>query len=257
MDEKNLVKIFIFFIIIYIIFKPSNYEVEVEYLWDVNHPPNKAKITLNPHFMYTQSASADDTLPLIIALTGDSAKYENFVNTVFKDFSIPARVVILESPSRIWPRRLPEVEFYAQAIAEFAKHLANKYPTTGKPILFGFSGGGMMSYYSALTHCEAYSIIVPVAGALTSNQKTYEPLITMDDNCKVVAFHGNKDRAVAFSRGKKAFEILNNFSKNIEFIEFNGVHLDIFNDYNKLIMDKLAQTVTTEVLVSMVDSNPD
>ena len=245
MDEKSFIKIFFFIVILYFLFRSPSYEVDVEYVWDKNHPPKKATITLNPHFLYTQNTLKSDTLPLIIALTGDSANYENFEQIVFKDFPIKARVAILESPGRLWPRRLPELEFYAEAIAKLANQLTDSYPTSGKPVLFGFSGGAMMSYYSALTHCEDYAFVMPVDGSLHENKKAFESLITMDETCKVVAFHGYRDSVVPIAQGKDTFNFLEHFSSDTDFISYDGVHLGVFNEFNELIMNKLAELVMT------------
>lgn len=196
------------------------------------------QVRLKPTIYYSSSATKYDTLPLIIALTGDGGKQENFGNLIFKYLTVPARIIVLESPARYWPGQLPALDHYGSAIASFAADMTKKYPTYGKPMLFGLSGGGRVSYYSALAYCDTYSTVVPIA-ALLKNINTFKN-ITIDNSCNVMAFHGKKDNVVGFASGKLTASELHKYSNNVVFIPFDGGHLGVFRGFRDLILNNVA-----------------
>lgn len=197
------------------------------------------QVTINYHIKYPNGGSSGDNLPLIIALHGNGDTYDNFYKYTLKDFSIPVRVVLLEAPKKYWPYEPAQLDRYSSAIASLSEGLKFKFNTQGGPVLLGYSGGGVMAYYSALTHCDSYSLVIPISGKLESRMLPKN--ITTNDNCQVLAFHGKSDRVVSYSGGKFAIETLKKYSKNISIVSFDEGHQGIFREQKSMILNKITE----------------
>lgn len=192
---------------------------------------------------YAAEAKKSDTLPLLIALHGNSDTPKNFYNTVFKSLSVPARIILIKGPiprarGTAWPWLADEFLQYGTAFSEAVNALVAKYPTHGKPVLLGFSGGGMMAYYQALRHGNQYASIFPVSGQL-SQEMLGDGLVRK--GAKVYAFHGNSDSVIPISGAKAAIDILRKNGIYVELNEFNGGHHGIFGNMNMAITQAIEQ----------------
>jgi predicted esterase len=166
---------------------------------------------------------------------GDTA--DNFYDSALDQFDMPVRIILLKGPisrgrGSAWPWNAADFEYYGKAISEAVELLAIKYPTAGKPILLGFSGGGMMAYYQAANHGDLYSYIFPVSGQLS-----YDQLGEEDSNPGAIvhAFHGKADRVLSISGGRNAVKILQEQGVEVEFTEFDSGHHGIFTDMKSQI----------------------
>ncbi len=195
------------------------------------------EIELRYHIEYTTGTSKSEELPLIIALHGNGDTYSNFYSYTLKDFSIPARIVLIEAPGNYWPYDPIKLSLYSQAIANLAQTLQQEFLTPNKPILLGFSGGAVMSYYSALTECSNYSVIVPISGKL--DKQMYPNTITMTNECEVLAFHGKSDSVLSYSNGLRAIKKLREYSKNVKLISFEGGHHGFARDFKSMIFETI------------------
>ena len=175
----------------------------------------------------------------MIALHGNGDTYSNFYQYTLKDLSVPVRVVLIEAPNNYWPYEIQQLANYSAAIATLSNEIAMKYSSTKQPILLGFSGGAVVAYFSALKHCENYSSIIAISGMLKSDMIPTN--INMDDNCKVLAFHGKKDTVLSISGAEYAIDKLSDYSENVEFIPYDGGHLGIARDFKKMILGKVEQ----------------
>lgn len=146
-----------------------------------------------------------DRLPLIVVIHGmgdrpslDKAPTLNF----------PARVVLPQAPGRYmqgfsWfeyrvganhPKLLAEkIRFAAKRFAAVIDLLRRNRPTRGKPIVVGFSQGGMLSWALALHHAESISFAIPIAGALPDK---LWPTSSDSDAPPIRALHGEADPIV-------------------------------------------------------------
>lgn len=186
---------------------------------------------------YPADADKDSSLPLIIALHGNGDTVDNFYQYTFKDFPLPARVVLIEAPDKYWPNDIFELKRYSTAIAHFSDEMNQSYTSENRPVLFGYSGGGVMAYFSALTHCDSYSVVMPVSGMLRKDLIPDDADIS--SQCNVVAFHGNKDNVVSYSSGQFAADEIRKHSPKIRFTTFEGGHHGIFQEAKKQIFDEL------------------
>lgn len=226
MEKKGLIIIAIFALLYWWTRSPS-------------YTDEATQITIDYHVRYPNGGSGGDILPLIIALHGNGDTYDNFYKYALKDFPEPVRVVLLEAPKKYWPYNPIQLDKYSDAIASFAELSKFKFKTQGDPILLGYSGGGVMAYYSALTHCDSYSLVVPISGKLEPRMLPKD--IEMNNDCHVLAFHGESDSVVSFSGGKFAIETLKKYSENISLIGFDGGHQGVFREQKTMVFDTISQ----------------
>lgn len=204
-----------------------------------SYTDNETQVTLKYHIKYPKGGSGSDTLPLIIALHGNGDTYDNFYEYTLKDFPSTVRVALIEAPKKYWPYDIGGLESYSTAIASLSRYLKIKYLTSDEPILLGYSGGGVMAYFSALTQCKNYSKIVPISGKLQSN--ILPKNITTDNSCSVLAFHGKSDSVVGYSGGLFAIDLLKKYSSNVKFISFEEGHHGVFKEQKQMILSKVSE----------------
>jgi len=182
---------------------------------------------------------------MLVALHGNGDTPANFYKTSLNLITTPARVVLLQGPYQsrsgyAWPWKKEEYDETGHLINGVIQELSQQYPTANKPILFGFSGGGMFAYYSALFFGSQYSYIYPISGRLTY-PLTQQPLL--DTGAKVLAYHGKSDNVISFSSGKSAVSTLRNKDIKVEFIEFSTGHQGIFYEMKAPISQQLDQSL--------------
>ncbi len=197
---------------------------------------------------YPAGAGGSDLLPLLIVLHGNGDTAENFYNTALDLLSTPTRVVLLKAPipygrGSSWPGDAKGFKHYGEAVKLAVEAIELKFPTSGKPILFGFSGGGMMAYYQALKYGDLYAAIVAVSGMMSTDLLSNEQFQT---GAPVYAYHGKSDSVVSIGGGKTAVELLKQQNIAVEFIQFDGDHLGVFTNMKPQINKKIDQLIVVE-----------
>jgi phospholipase/carboxylesterase len=202
---------------------------------------------INFSYIVKHSGNSDrsDELPMLVALHGNGDTTTNFYNTALDQLNTPARIILLEGPipsgrGSSWPWNAADFSLYGEAMNEAIALLAVKYPTVGKPIIVGFSGGGMMAYYQAVKHGNNYSYIFPISGQL-SNELLGEKKIRT--GAKVFAFHGTSDSVISISGGKQAVNILQENGVDVAFVAFDGDHHGIFNNMKSKITHDIEKKI--------------
>jgi phospholipase/carboxylesterase len=156
----------------------------------------------------TGGASADEALPMIIGVHGLGGSPENF-QYILGDLRVRARVVLpygtepfhggfswFPADARETPEKFAAgTERAAGRLAAMIAELVRRKSTVGKPIITGFSQGGMLSYTVAVLHPEAVRAAFPLGGLMAS------PLIPASwpaarDKPIIHAFHGGADERV-------------------------------------------------------------
>lgn len=155
----------------------------------------------------TAGADAGQPLPLIIAIHGLGDDPANFIR-LFDELPFPARVVAPRAPTphgrgASWfpVRRLPPpaedpamtegIRASTERLAALARWLTRHRPTRGRPIVTGFSQGGILSFALAAKHPEAIAAAIPIAGALPASL-----LPTRSVPVPVTALHGSDDPVI-------------------------------------------------------------
>ncbi|MEC4675950.1 MAG: hypothetical protein VST72_03375 [Nitrospirota bacterium] len=197
------------------------------------------------------NGGSSDVLPMIIALHGQGDTPDNFFDTLLKDFDYPARFIVVKGPigfpgaslsGRGWPVDTKGLSECGDALADAVPVLLERFPTEGRPILLGFSAGAYIAYYLAAFHSDQFSYIFPVAGRLSGDLMTTE-MLSDDNGARVIAFHGKRDRVVAFNKGTAAVQKLRQRGLNVKLVTFDGGHLDIFLSANHLLLNHLGDAV--------------
>ncbi|VAW66928.1 hypothetical protein MNBD_GAMMA10-320 [hydrothermal vent metagenome] len=202
-------------------------------------------VTFSYIVKYTQASNESETLPMLVALHGNEDTTEHFYETALNEFSVPVRIILLEGPvsqggGYAWPWAAEDSRRYGEAVNSAIELLVAKYPTTQKPILLGFSGGGMMAYYQAIKYGYSYSYIFPISGKL-SKDLSGDKLSSL--GAKVYAYHGKKDRVLPVNGGREAVKILKSKGVNVRFTEFDGGHLGIFKSMKSSITDTVEEKI--------------
>ena len=201
-------------------------------------------------------AEADANLPMVILIHGLGDNPESFEGLV-QGFDTPARFIIprgFDSHGRGWSwfaYRGSEqgVEETAAGIAASADKLApaiealsQARPTQGKPVVSGFSQGGMLSFTLAVRHGELLSAAYPIGGWLP------EPLWPADasqaGSCPpILAFHGEEDERVPLAPTRAGVEHMRGLGYEVELRTYSGLGHSI----NRELHAELMQAFRTQL----------
>lgn len=201
-------------------------------------------------------AEADASLPMVILIHGLGDNPESFEGLV-QGFDTPARFIIprgFDAHGRGWswfPYRGSDqgVEETAAGIAASADKLApaiealgRARPTQGKPVVSGFSQGGMLSFTLAVRHGELLSAAYPVGGWLP------EPLWPADASqaasCPpILAFHGEDDNRVPLAPTRAGVEHMRKLGYGVELHTYPGLGHSI----NRELHAELMQAFRTQL----------
>ena len=109
----------------------------------------------------------------------------------------------------------------ADLIATSVEALAAQRPTVGKPIVTGFSQGGMLSFTLAAKHGHLFGGAVPISGWLPP------PLWPADAAAKtvppIVALHGTEDPALKYPKTVACIDALSKRGVNATLLTYPGV----------------------------------
>jgi len=201
-------------------------------------------------------AQPDDPLPMIVAIHGLGDDPENFGH-LLETFQEPARLIL---PRGLDPRdaggwswfplraRDPDVAALATSIDRAGDEIAKgievlvvERPTLGKPVVTGFSQGGMLSFAIAVDHPELVSAALPVGGWLPP------PLLPTGsapaDAPTIVAFHGTDDTAVRHEPTMQSIAQLVERGWHVTLKSYTGVGHVITPEIHRDLTDGLVDAI--------------
>lgn len=155
----------------------------------------------------TGGAATTDTVPLVVAVHGLGDRPESF-GRIFDGMTSKARLILPYGLSNYgdgfsWfpisnmdPKLLAEGTTHAaHELADLLATLEKSRPVRGKPIVTGFSQGGMLSFTLAVLHPEHVGEALPIAGLLAP--PLFPATWPMGKTApEVHAFHGDADDRV-------------------------------------------------------------
>ncbi len=165
--------------------------------------------------MLTGGANPDETLPMVVAIHGLGDDPRSFAGLVH-GLAAKARVILPQGLSAHEPgwswfsghARDEDVAALSAGVREAADRiagavaeLAEDRPTAGKPIVTGFSQGGILTFALAVHHPELVDAAFPVGGWLPP------PLWPASKPARtppIQALHGTADPAVEFAPTEQA-----------------------------------------------------
>jgi phospholipase/carboxylesterase len=205
----------------------------------------------------TGGARADAELPLVIALHGRGDTAEAFA-PLFRELSVPARVAILRPPhpfggGQAWflggwahdDRRqaiADELLGFADRVIATADQIRAARPTRGRPIVMGFSQGGMLTWAVAVAHPRAIAAAFPIAGFLFPEMLARK---TVDARAMppIVAFHGDADPLVSVDEDRRGVRLLEKRGVRAELRVFPGVGHELPPELRREIFASLARAL--------------
>ncbi|OFZ19523.1 MAG: hypothetical protein A2Z20_06395 [Bdellovibrionales bacterium RBG_16_40_8] len=193
------------------------------------------------YMVKTFNADKNQQLPMLIFLHGSGADEKNMVTHIEETYQFrnPIRTISFRGPAvsgfgydwafgsgsnseqaeKAYSKMLEEV---AQSIATSTYELVNKFPTSGKPMIMGFSSGAKLAYYLKFKHSSNFSCIFAINGNLNIANKNERNIATV--GAPIFGFHGINDTVVPFASGRAAAQTLKDMGFNAQFIEFDGGH---------------------------------
>lgn len=181
----------------------------------------------------TGGASASDTLPLVIALHGFGGRPDHFVRRAeLASLGVRARIIApygvtpLDQGFAWFTREDPEhltddMRAVADRLAAMIAEIVQHRPTVGKPVVTGFSQGGMLSYAIAVLHPESVRAAFPAGGLLPVGlQPSAWP--TGKEMPRVHAFHGTADTRVPIDADRATSRRLVEVGLHAELTEYPG-----------------------------------
>lgn len=178
--------------------------------------------------MIVGSAKVEDSLPMVIAIHGLGDRPEHFAE-LMRGLSKPMRVILPAGIIDIeegfsWfdlRARDPDVEALATGVATAADKLTTfidaisaARPTTGEPIITGFSQGGIVAFAIATRHPASIAAAYPVSGWLPP--PLWPKASPKGEAPPIIALHGTSDKAVKFEPTKKAVARLQKLGYPVE-----------------------------------------
>jgi phospholipase/carboxylesterase len=179
-------------------------------------PPPQPR-SVGPALQYveyvTQGADAERELPLLIVLHGLGDTPEHIAQ-VFQDLAPATRIIAVRAPdpwgegSSWYP--FPEnpsavIRARAQRVADLITQLRSQRKTRGRPIVTGFSQGGVLSFVLAAEHGDLIAAAYPIAGMLPTDIAPHKPA---GKSPIVRAFHGHDDVRIPYAAGERSVQAL-------------------------------------------------
>lgn len=181
----------------------------------------------------TAGAEGREALPMIVAIHGLGDDPRHFAS-VLGGLTAKARIVLPRGLDRYndgWSwfpfsrgdaaRNAPGIENAANHVAKLLAWMQKNRRTIGKPVVTGFSQGGMITFELAVHHPEVVGSAYPMGGVLP------EPLWprSKDPNGafpKILAFHGTEDPLVPLHDTELGVQRLRELGFSVELKKYEG-----------------------------------
>jgi phospholipase/carboxylesterase len=182
----------------------------------------------------TGGAAPEDALPLVIGIHGYGDRPESYAG-LFEGFGGRARFIFPHGEphgdgfswfaisSRFNPDAVAAgTERAAHRLAGMIAALTAARPTLGRPIVTGFSQGGMLSYALVILHPESVGEAFPVSGLLAPPHWP-STWATGKTQARIEAFHGDADPIVSIAVDRQSAARLRAVGFTAELHEYPGV----------------------------------
>jgi phospholipase/carboxylesterase len=202
---------------------------------------------------YTAGARAEETLPMIVMIHGFGGSPELF-SGLLNDLGEKARVILPRARRRQghgyawfdlckdgnWDGLKDGMSLAADQVAELITGLVKTRPTKGKPIVSGFSQGGVIAFAMAARHPEKIGLAVPISGLLAPS---LWPAATASKVAypRVHALHGAADLIVPVDIARQTVDHFQQAGGDAELSVYPGVqhyiHRDMLAKLNSILRD--------------------
>lgn len=201
----------------------------------------------------TGGARAEERVPMIVGLHPMGGDPADFLQ-LLQRYRRRARLILpYGHPSGgmyVWYDSVsedvaaPMVRRETERLAAALAALVAARPTIGKPLVTGFSQGGIMTFALAVTHPDTLAAAFPVSGLLPpslypSTSFSAEPRAVPLP--AVMAFHGAADLAVPTSGARASIAELQSAGYNAELREYEGLEHDLSNQEVNELLEAIGQ----------------
>jgi len=212
-------------------------------IWKMFLTPKQIRSDVPYKFIYNAKilgSASTKKLPMLILLHGAGAHEKDLISALTANrFDVPVRVIAFRGPLRCgfgyrWAYGkgktneeatlahdtvLRDVGF---SIAQSTEELMKKFPTKGKPFVFGFSEGASIAYYLAVNHPDKFTAIFASSGELP--KQFFPESVDGDEMPPVHVYHGKNDSIISIGSARRTVSGLECFSDNIYFSDYDTGH---------------------------------
>lgn len=201
----------------------------------------------------TGGASQADALPVVFALHGLGDRPEAFAR-LFVGLPVKARVIALRaiepySSGFSWFRfqgvsddeRAEGIREAARVVAKAMREVREKRPVVGKPIVTGFSQGGMLSFELGVNHPSEVGAAFPISGYLPP--RLIPESNTTPDRPRIEALHGEDDARLPIEPTRVEVERLQKLSVPVRLREYPGVGHSVSAEMRQDLFSLLSEAV--------------
>jgi len=202
--------------------------------------------------LVTGGAMPEAELPMVIAVHGRGDRPERFAQ-LLRGFGRPARVVfpagiVAERGGFAWFKiraRDRDVEGFAAGVStaadrlvEFIDAVTVDRPTTGRPVLTGFSQGGIVSFAVAMRYPEKIAAAYPIGGWLPP---PLWPAAGPPDIAAppILALHGDADAVIPVAPTRRAVSKLQALGFPVLLREYPAARHQITGEMRRLLWNQL------------------
>ena len=201
----------------------------------------------------TGGARPDERVPMIVALHPMGGDPVDFLR-LLRRYRRRARLILPYGHPNggmyLWYDSVrddvaaPLVTREADRIAGAVAALVAARPTAGKPLVTGFSQGGIMTFALAVTHPEALAAAFPISGLLPPSLYPSAALSSEPRPATlppVAAFHGASDLAVPTRGARASIAELQRAGYTAELREYPGVAHDTSDEEEGEIAERIGR----------------
>lgn len=194
------------------------------------------------------------SLPLIFGIHGLGDRPEMFARLFVSEFPIAARLVFPRGPkpegqgfswfpipvaSAIDGEAVAEgVRVAGEGIADLVERLTREHSPAAKPVVFGYSQGGMLSFYLAAHHPDLVAAVFPIAGFLPRS------LLGTTVPAATYAFHGAVDELVPVEAARATVRAFSDRGGVATLVEYPHVGHPITVAMMRAVRQKLADAAS-------------
>ncbi len=183
--------------------------------------------------------------PLVVAVHGLGDRPEN-LSELYRDIAAPCRLVLPRAPipygrgSSWFDIDIPyrpdaalagRIAEAADRVAALIGHLEEGGAVRGKPIVSGFSQGGMISFEIAIRHPDAVAYAVPLSGALP--EEAWPKAKVAGERPVVRAFHGVDDDLIPIDYARRTVAALRVAGYDVALREYEGVGHEVSGEMRR------------------------
>lgn len=197
----------------------------------------------------------DGPAPVVVAIHGLGDVPESLVALV-EACRLPVRVVAPRGPTAhhggwswydvgLGPggavRDEAQIRASADRVGALIVALSRRDDTVGRPVVTGFSQGGVLAFAVAALHPDVVGLAVPIAGALPASLVAAGR--SGPGGPRIRALHGEADAVVPVAEAQATVDGLRAAGRDVELVRFPGVRHEVTAEVHREVCAALASAL--------------